>query len=183
MPIKPGFIILPALVVGLGFWGYNSFFGGESALAPPPTLSNGGAVTTPPPAPQAQLPTNTNQLAGLTASGSTTLNNLMVALAPYGIQWGATGSSAGITEVSQGRVSLGASSRPLKPDEVAMGLQQHEIGRDGIALVVPSNSPAPDQLTAAQAKDIFSGRVTNWSEVGGSNGSIRVFIALVVLLL
>lgn len=79
------------------------------------------------------------------------------------------GSSAGIQAAVDGVAEIGASSRDLRESE--QHLNEIIIGQDGIAVVVhPSNEV--DDLTLEQIKDIFAGKITNWSEVGGANAGI-----------
>lgn len=83
------------------------------------------------------------------------------------------GSSAGIKAAVEGTADIGMSSRELSEEEKAQGLVETVIAYDGIAVVVnPTNGVA--DLTKAQIKDIFEGKITNWSEVGGSDQAIIV---------
>lgn len=76
------------------------------------------------------------------------------------------GSSAGIEAALSGTSDIGSSSRDLKPEEEGKGLVDTSIAYDGIAVVVnPSNSVG--NLTMDQLRGIFSGEISNWSEVGG----------------
>lgn len=76
------------------------------------------------------------------------------------------GSSAGIEAVSTGTVDIGTSSRELKGPEAKGGLVDTVIAFDAIAVIVhPSNRVR--NLTKRQLRDIFSGRVENWRDVGG----------------
>ena len=82
-----------------------------------------------------------------------------------------TGSGSGITAVSEGRCDIGLSSRALKDDEKKSGLKETILALDGIAIIVnPSNSV--EDLTTEQIAKIYTGEITNWSEVGGANGEI-----------
>lgn len=84
-----------------------------------------------------------------------------------------TGSGSGITAVANGSCDIGLSSRRLKEDEEAQGLEETVLALDGIAVVVnPGNAVA--DLTTEQIADIYTGKITNWSEVGGSDGEIVV---------
>ena len=79
-----------------------------------------------------------------------------------------TGSGSGITAVSEGRCDIGLSSRSLKDDEKAGGLTETVLAYDGIAIIVnPSNSV--DDLSIDEISKIYTGEITNWSEVGGSD--------------
>lgn len=81
------------------------------------------------------------------------------------------GSSVGIKSAADGTVDIGAASRELKSDEPK--LVTHLLARDGIAMVVhPGNSVTG--LTKDQIIKIFAGDITDWSEVGGSSGTITV---------
>lgn len=73
-----------------------------------------------------------------------------------------TGSSAGIAAVAGGSADIGNSSRYLKEEEKAEGMAENIVALDGIAVCVdPSNTISG--LTYQQLKDIFTGRITNWS--------------------
>lgn len=84
------------------------------------------------------------------------------------------GSSLGISSVSQGITQIGTSSRELKPKEKS-GLTEYIIGKEGIVIAVNNNNNVSD-LTKDQIKDIFSGKITNWKEVGGPDLEIHVII-------
>ena len=81
------------------------------------------------------------------------------------------GSSAGIEAVSAGTAQIGTSSRDLKPEEKALGLVDTPIAYDGIAVIVSPVNPVSD-LTTSQLQDIFSGKITNWKQVGGEDRNI-----------
>ncbi|MGQ9475386.1 MAG: phosphate ABC transporter substrate-binding protein [Actinomycetota bacterium] len=85
------------------------------------------------------------------------------------------GSSVGITNVSEGVVDIGNSSRELKEEEKGLGLVDHRIALDVIAVITHKDVPV-DNLTAEQVKDIFTGKVTNWKEVGGPDRPIVVVV-------
>ena len=82
------------------------------------------------------------------------------------------GSSAGIKAAEDGTVDIGMSSRYLKEGE-GEDLTEKIIALDGIALVINEKNPV-NNLTKEQIKGIFSGAITNWSEVGGNNKPIVV---------
>ncbi len=79
-----------------------------------------------------------------------------------------TGSGSGITAVSEGRCDIGLSSRSLKSDEKAKGLTETVLCYDGIAVIVNPKNTVGD-LTVDQISKIYTGEITNWSEVGGSD--------------
>jgi len=82
------------------------------------------------------------------------------------------GSSVGIKSVQDGTADIGTSSKSLDADE-STGLTQDEIGLDGIAIVVNKDNNISG-LTTEQVKGIFTGEITNWNEVGGSDAEINV---------
>lgn len=75
-----------------------------------------------------------------------------------------SGSSAGITSTIEGACDIGMSSRELKDSETSEGVAATRIAMDGIAVIV-NNENAVTTLTSEQIKNIFTGAVTNWSEV------------------
>lgn len=82
-----------------------------------------------------------------------------------------TGSGTGIKAVAEGRCDIGLSSRFLKDEEKAQGLVESVLAYDGIAVIVnPENGVA--DLTIDQIAAIFTGEVTNWSELGGDDAEI-----------
>ncbi len=82
------------------------------------------------------------------------------------------GSSSGITNAINGVSELGMSSRDLKEEEAAE-LSETIIAYDGIVVVAhPSNKV--NDLTLEEVKDIFTGKITNWKEVGGADMEIVV---------
>lgn len=85
------------------------------------------------------------------------------------------GSSVGIQNVSEGVVDIGNSSRGLKDEEKGLGLVEHKIALDVIAVITNKDVAATD-LTLAQVKDIFQGKITNWKEVGGADQAITVVV-------
>ncbi|MDR3685695.1 MAG: phosphate ABC transporter substrate-binding protein [Coriobacteriia bacterium] len=81
------------------------------------------------------------------------------------------GSSAGIEAVSAGTAEIGTSSRELAPEEKSNGLVDFPIAYDGIAVIVNPDNPVSG-LSLQQLRDIFSGKIKNWSQVGGGNLTI-----------
>ena len=81
------------------------------------------------------------------------------------------GSSAGIEAVLTETCDIGTASRDLKPEEQGRGLVDTPIAFDGIAVIVNPSNPV-EGLTLKQLRDIFSGRITNWREVGGEDREI-----------
>jgi phosphate transport system substrate-binding protein len=84
------------------------------------------------------------------------------------------GSGLGIRSVSQKIINIGTSSKALKADE-KVGLNEYVIGNDGVVMAVNLNNPV-SALTTDQLRDIFSGKITNWKEVGGNDAKIDLVI-------
>ena len=82
-----------------------------------------------------------------------------------------TGSGSGIKAVLEGRCDIGLSSRALKAEEEEQGLVGTTLAIDGIAVIVNPANTAEDLDVETIAK-IYTGEITNWSEVGGADGEI-----------
>lgn len=123
--------------------------------------------------------TTNGNAATISISGSTSVGPLAEKFAEkykeknnVNIEINQIGSSAGITNAVNGVSEIGMSSRDLKEEEKA-SLQETVIAYDGIVVVThPSNHVK--NLTLAQVKDIFTGKITNWKEVGGDDLEIVV---------
>ena len=131
-------------------------------------------------APQTEVPATTAALSGTVATdGSTSMEKVIGALgeafmeANSGVNftYNPTGSGSGITAVSEGRCDIGLSSRALKDSEVASGLVGTVLAYDGIAVIVNPANTVEDLDIEAIAK-IYTGEITNWSEVGGADAQI-----------
>ena len=82
--------------------------------------------------------------------------------------------SAGIEAALAGSCDLGLSSRELSDDELSQGAVANVIAKDGVAVVVNPENPVTE-LTSEQIAKIFTGEITNWSELGGEDAEIAVF--------
>ena len=82
-----------------------------------------------------------------------------------------TGSGSGITAVSEGRCDIGLSSRALKDEEKSQGLVETTLALDGIAIIVNKENTVED-LSLDDIAKIYTGEITNWSEVGGEDADI-----------
>lgn len=117
----------------------------------------------------------------ITISGSTSVGPTMEILAEdyqaanedITIEVQQVGSSAGITNTIDGTSQIGMSSRDLKDEEKSEGLEEYQIAIDGIAVITNSANEVKD-LTIDQVKDIYTGKITNWKEVGGKDAQIVV---------
>jgi len=85
------------------------------------------------------------------------------------------GSGIGVQKVGEGLVDIGNTGRALSEQEIAKyGLKSYPFALDGVAVIVHPRNPVTG-LTAQQVRDIFSGSVTNWKDVGGSDAVIHLF--------
>jgi phosphate transport system substrate-binding protein len=83
-----------------------------------------------------------------------------------------TGAAGALRDVTADTAVLGRIGRPLKPDESARGLVYVALGRDPVAFVAGAGVDVKG-LTTAQVVDAFTGKVSNWRELGGKPGPIR----------
>ena len=112
------------------------------------------------------------------AGGSTSMKNVIAALTEgfaevepgVTVSYDPTGSGAGITGAADKTLDIGLSSRALKDDE-KNDVDGTTVALDGIAIIVNKDSKVAD-LTVDQLKQMFTGEITNWSEVGGDDGEI-----------
>ena len=116
---------------------------------------------------------NSTALSGsVSTNGSTSMDKVIGALKEQftadnpgvTVTYDPTGSGAGIEAVKNGSADIGLASRALKDQETTVAL-------DGIAIIINADSKVAD-LTVAQIADIFTGKITDWSEVGGDPGAI-----------
>ena len=130
-------------------------------------------------APASSAPSGGELTGSVATDGSTSMKSVIGALgesfqnANSGVTftYNPTGSGSGIQAVSEGRCDIGLASRGLKDDEKSSGLTETVLAYDGIAVVVSPENPVSD-LTIEQIADIYTGKITNWSEVGGSDAEI-----------
>ncbi len=85
----------------------------------------------------------------------------------------AHGSSAGFRAVMEGRAALGGVSRSLESAERAARPYYAIVGYDASAIYVHASNPVKG-LSRAQLKDVFTGKLTRWSEVGGADAPIEL---------
>ena len=120
------------------------------------------------------------ELSGTVATdGSTSMEKVIGALGEAFMEqnkgvtftYNPTGSGSGITAVGEGRCDIGLSSRALKDAEKEAGLTETVLAYDGIAMIVNPANPVED-LSLEQIADIYTGKITNWSEVGGNDSQI-----------
>ena len=87
------------------------------------------------------------------------------------VTYNPTGSGSGIKAVAAGTCDIGLSSRDLKDEEKAQGLTSTVLAYDGIAIIVNPENPVSDLDIETIAK-IYTGEITNWSEIGGNDAEI-----------
>ena len=141
------------------------------------------ATTAAPAAPAAEAPAAPAADAKLTGTvstdGSTSMEKVIGALGEafteangnVNFTYNPTGSGSGIQAVQEGRCDIGLSSRALKDEEKASGLTETILAYDGIAVIVNPENPVED-LTLEDIAKIYTGEITNWSEVGGNDAEI-----------
>ena len=121
---------------------------------------------------------NTKTPGSVATDGSTSMEKVIGALGEAfqndtGIDftYNPTGSGSGIKAVQEGRCDIGLSSRDLKAEEKEAGLIGTVLAYDGIAVIVHPENPVADLSVETIAK-IYTGEITNWSEVGGNDTEI-----------
>lgn len=142
---------------------------GSKTETPADTNTDSSAQTEAPAALSSSVSTN----------GSTSMEKVIGALSEQfmadnsdvTVTYDPTGSGAGIEAASNGSADIGLASRALKDEEKAGGLTETIVALDGIAVIVNANSKVED-LTVEQIGKIFTGEITDWSEVGGDAGTI-----------
>ena len=82
-----------------------------------------------------------------------------------------TGSGSGIQAVQEGRCDIGLSSRNLKEEEAAGGLEATILAYDGIAVIVSPENPVVDLDVETIAK-LYTGEIANWKDVGGNDAPV-----------
>lgn len=147
------------------------------------TLAGCGNDTTTDTASDTTEDTSASTLSGAVATnGSTSMEEVMGVLTEQftndnpdvSVTYDPTGSGTGIEAAANGTADIGLSSRALTDEEIASGLVGTEVALDGIAVIVNADSPVAD-LTVEQIAQIFTGEITNWSELGGADAEIAVF--------
>ncbi len=188
-------LLVTAGIAGGGYW----FFSQQSKtvqssttataspdLSPQSTATPTIGTPTNPPATDLNFDTSQPNPNVLEIDGSTTMVALVKELrnaysqvnpnipTTFGLPDGKpSGSSQGLQNLTGGSVSIAASSRPLKAEEAKAGIQLVPIAKDAIGIVVGVNNPFKGNLTKDQVRDIYLGKITNWSQVGGTNLPIK----------
>lgn len=165
--------MLSAAVVAVGVMGC----GGNAA-----TDSNADANTTSQAADATTDTTAGADLSGkITLAGSTSMEKLANAMAEAFMEKYPnvtvapefTGSGAGLESLAKGTVDIGDASRALSDDEKAGGAVENIVAIDGIAVITDSENAVSD-ITSEQLAQIYTGEITNWSDLGGADEQIVV---------
>lgn len=165
--------MLSAAVVAVGVMGC----GGNAA-----TDSNADANTTSQAADATTDTTASADLSGkITLAGSTSMEKLANAMAEAFMEKYPnvtvapefTGSGAGLESLAKGTVDIGDASRALSDDEKAGGAVENIVAIDGIAVITDSENAVSD-ITSEQLAQIYTGEITNWSDLGGADEQIVV---------
>ena len=121
---------------------------------------------------------STKNTGSVSTDGSTSMEKVIGALGEafqndtgISFTYNPTGSGSGIKAVQEGRCDIGLSSRDLKDEEKAAGLTGTVLAYDGIAIIVHPENPVSNLSLETIAK-IYTGEITNWSEVGGNDAEI-----------
>ncbi len=126
--------------------------------------------------------TDTTLSGVVNTDGSTSMEKVIKALAEafmevnpdVTVNYSGTGSGSGIEAAVSGTADLGLSSRDLKDSEVENGAVANIVALDGVAVVINPSNPVND-LTVEQIAAIFTGEITNWSELGGEDLEIAIY--------
>jgi phosphate transport system substrate-binding protein len=119
--------------------------------------------------------------------GSTTVGPIAKAFAEYymkqnpgvNITVSESGSGNGAKSLVNATCDVATMSRFMKPEEIKAATEKdvvpvcHTIAADGIAIIVHPSNPVKG-LTVAQVRDIYTGKITNWNEVGGPDARIVI---------
>ena len=165
--------IVLALVLALGLL---TACGASSSSSQAPAEESSSAST------PASEPAEESVSGVVNVSGSTSMESVVLALGEafkemypdVTVNYSGTGSGAGVEAAQTGTSDIGLSSRELKEEETAAGAVANVVAKDGVAVIVnPANGV--EDLTVDQIADIFSGKITNWSELGGEDMEIAVY--------
>lgn len=172
--LKKMMALLSAAVLAVGVMGCGS--NGNDTNADANTPGQTDTTTS-----QAASEPTTDLSGKITLAGSTSMEKLCNAMAEafmekypnVTVSPEFTGSGAGLESLAKGTVDIGDASRALSDDEKASGAVENIVAIDGIAVVTDTENTVSD-LTSDQLKQIYTGEITNWSDVGGADEQIVV---------
>ncbi|MCL6261779.1 phosphate ABC transporter substrate-binding protein [Craterilacuibacter sp. RT1T] len=85
------------------------------------------------------------------------------------------GSGVGVQKVGEGLVDIGSTGRKVSAEEIARyQLKPFHFALDGVAVAVHPSNPVKD-ISLAQLRDVFSGKMTNWKALGGADAPIHLY--------
>lgn len=172
--LKKMMALLSAAVLAVGVMGCGSNGNDTSADANTPGQADTTSQT-------ADTQPSADLSGKITLAGSTSMEKLCNAMAEafmekypnVTVSPEFTGSGAGLESLAKGTVDIGDASRALSDDEKASGAVENIVAIDGIAVVTDTENTVSD-LTSDQLKQIYTGEITNWSDVGGADENIVV---------
>jgi phosphate transport system substrate-binding protein len=95
----------------------------------------------------------------------------------------AHGSSTGFGALKTFEADIAAASRPAKQKEIdsltvltdlTSQASEHILAIDGLAIIIHPNNPI-EELSVEQVSALFSGEITNWSQLGGNSGRVNIY--------
>ncbi|WP_413167192.1 DUF4912 domain-containing protein [Capilliphycus salinus ALCB114379] len=145
----------------------------ERTLTLPETFDNDNPTFT--------VPKSLAEDTSVTVNGSSSMSEINKALQKRfverfpdaQVELAASGTNEALEALKEGKLDLAAVGRPLTEEEKAAGLVAVPIGREKLAIITGPNNSFNGDLTFEQFARMFRGEITNWSEVGGSDGEIR----------
>ncbi|WP_445330474.1 phosphate ABC transporter substrate-binding protein [Streptomyces sp. GSL17-111] len=128
------------------------------------------------------------QTSALNISGSTTVAPVAAdaaeALRERGLEATVAtqgGSAGGISQLGSGQIDIAMSSKPLQEEDRSAhpGASFHttQVGTDAVGVIITRKvaDAGVDNLTKTQVRDLFEGKITNWSELGGPDLAVFVY--------
>ncbi|MEH2409959.1 DUF4912 domain-containing protein [Nostoc sp.] len=131
------------------------------SFPPPQTVQNGATV-------------RIDGSSGLAAINQSLKESFEKQFSGTKVEIAANGTGTALKDLLEGKIDIAAIGRGLTPAEKAQGLEQVRLRREKIAIVVGADNPFKQSLTSKQFARIFRGQITNWSQLGGPPGKIRL---------
>lgn len=181
-------LLITSAMLGGGYWWFKNQGSIQQSITQNNPINvnnntnNNQSQSQTPPQPQFSYPENVASGTNIRIDGSTSLAHINKVLKTSFEQKfpntlvtiNAKGSDHGIQSLLAGKIDIAAISRPLTPQEMQQGLQAIPVANDAIAVVVDKKNPYQRGLTQQQVREVFTGGISNWQELGKQNGSIRV---------
>ncbi|MEM6402871.1 MAG: substrate-binding domain-containing protein, partial [Cyanobacteria bacterium P01_D01_bin.116] len=91
------------------------------------------------------------------------------------VELGTSGTDEALKALEEGKIDIAAIGRGLTPEQLEkQGLEQQLLRREKIAIIVGKDNPFKGDLSNQKFTQIYTGEITNWSELGGASKEIRV---------